>query len=115
MEEKITTRSPTFKGYASSYNVEILNYFNSLTTTQDTESSIKKKLKKLLTELRRFKFKKIESDDKTRYYIFYSHSKVETIINESGIGDVFESIYITVMSNIQKYSGKGSSWIIDWT
>ena len=75
MEEKITTRSPTFKGYASSYNVEILNYFNSLTTTQDTESSIKKKLKKLLTELRRFKFKKIESDDKKQDITSFIHTQ----------------------------------------
>ena len=55
MEGKITIRSLTFKGYASSYNVEILNSFNLLTTTQDTESSLKTKPKELLTELRGFK------------------------------------------------------------
>ena len=47
-------------------------------------------------------FKKIESDDKTKYDTFFSHSKVETIINESGIDDVFESIYTTIISNILK-------------
>ena len=60
-------------------------------------------------------FKKRESNDKTKYIIFYSQSKVETIINESDIGDIFELIYITPMSNIQKYSGKGSGWINDST
>ena len=41
-------------------------------------------------------FKKKESDDKTEYDIFYSHSKSETIINESDIDNVFESIYTTL-------------------
>ena len=60
-------------------------------------------------------FKKRESNDKTKYIIFYSQWKVETIINESDIGDIFELIYIAPMSNIQKYSGKGSGWINDST
>ena len=37
----------------------------------------------------------------------------ETVINESDIDDVFESIYPTIISNIQKYLGKASGWIID--
>ena len=75
-----------------------------------------------MTELRGFKFvtilvlvlKKTESEDKTKYETFYSHSKSETIISESDIfNDVSESIYTTVISNIQKSLGKGSGWIID--
>ena len=58
-------------------------------------------------------FKKIESDDKTKYNTFHSHSKAETIINESDIDYVFESIYTTIVSNIQKYLRKSSGWIID--
>ena len=58
-------------------------------------------------------FKKIENEDKTKYGTFYSHSKAETIIHESDIDDVFKSIYITVISNIQKSLGKGSGWITD--
>ena len=50
-------------------------------------------------------FKKIESEDKTKYYTFYSNSKAEIIINENDI-DVFESIYTTIISNIQKSLGK---------
>ena len=37
-------------------------------------------------------FKKIESEDKTKYNTFYSHTKAETIINESDIANVFKSI-----------------------
>ena len=36
------------------------------------------------------------------------------MVNESDIDDnVFKSIYITVLSNIQKILAKGSCWIID--
>ena len=58
-------------------------------------------------------FKKIKSKDKIKYDNIYSNSKAEIIINESDIDDVFESIHITTISNIQKFSGKGSGWIID--
>ena len=47
-------------------------------------------------------FKKIESDDKTKYNTFYSNSKVEIIVNESDIDDIFETMYTTIRSNIQK-------------
>ena len=39
-------------------------------------------------------FKKIERKDKTEYDNFYTSSKVEIIISESGIDDGFQSIYI---------------------
>ena len=58
-------------------------------------------------------YKRVETEDKTKYSTFYSHSKAETIIIESDINDVFKSIYTTVISNIQKSLGKGSGWIID--
>ena len=57
-------------------------------------------------------FKKFQSDDKTLYLTFHSHSKVETIINDNNIDDVFESIYTTVISKIQKSLGQSSGWII---
>ena len=55
----------------------------------------------------------MQSDDKALYSTFYSNLKEETIINESGIYDVLESIYSTVISNIQKSLGQGLGWIID--
>ena len=57
-------------------------------------------------------FKKIESEDKTKYDTFYSNSKAEIIINEKDIDDVFESIYTTITSLIQKSLVKGSVWTI---
>ena len=74
-----------------------------------------------MSELRGFKFvkamvlelKKIESDNETKYNMFYSNSNAESVINESDIDDVFESIYINIISNIQKYLEKGSSLLID--
>ena len=47
------------------------------------------------------------------YDNFYSSSKAKLIINKRGIDDVFKSIYTTIITNIQKSLGKGSSWIID--
>ena len=63
-----------------------------------------------MTQLNGFKFattlvlvfKKIESEEKTKYDTFYSHSKAERIINETTTDDVLKSIYTTVISNIQK-------------
>ena len=68
-----------------------------------------------MTQLKDFKFlttvflvvKKIESKTKTKYDNFYSSSKAEIIINESGINDVFKSIYTTIITNIEKFLGKG--------
>ena len=51
---KITKRSHSFEGYASSYNVEILILFNP--ELKDTLSPIKNKLTDLLPELKGFKF-----------------------------------------------------------
>ena len=49
-------------------------------------------------------FKKIESEDKTKYDTFYSNSKEELIIiiNGSEIDDISDSIYTTIISKIQK-------------
>ena len=39
-------------------------------------------------------------------------SKAEIIINESDIEDVFQIIYITIITSIQKSLGKCLGWII---
>ena len=62
-----------------------------------------------LTQLKGFKFvttsilvfKKIENEDKTKYSTFYSHSKAETIINESDIDDAFKSIYLKLTKELR--------------
>ena len=54
-------------------------------------------------------------EQRTKYDTFYSHSNnAEAIINESEIDDyVFKSIYTTIISNIQRFLGKGSGCFID--
>ena len=77
---KITKREHSFKGYASTYNVEVLNSFNPELQLKDTESAIKSKLIVLFAQLRGFKFvttlvlvfKKIESKHKIKHDNFYS-------------------------------------------
>ena len=118
---KITKRSHAFKDYASSSNVQILSSFNLELQLKEFEFAVKNKLINFLTKLKGFKFvtalvlefKKIKCDDKTKCDTFYLKSKPETIINESDIGDVFQSSYTTIISNIQKSSGKGSRSITD--
>ena len=57
--------------------------------------------------------KKIENEDETNYETFYSNSKAKVIIIESNRDGVFESIYTTIISNVQKSFGKFSGLIID--
>ena len=92
------------KVFASSYNAEILIFFNPELQLKDTDSAIKNKLIDLLSELKGFKFvtklafvfRKIESEDKTKYGTSYSNSKAEIIINESDTDDVFQSIMLQI-------------------
>ena len=101
---EITKREHTFKGYASSFNVEILSSFNPEVQRKDSEFT-ENKVKELLTGFRGFEFMttlvlmltKKESEDKTKYGTFYPHPKSETIINQSEISHVFESICSTVI------------------
>ena len=118
---KITKEEHAFKDFESTFNVEILNSFSSELQLKNIKSAIRRKLIKLLTQLKGFKFvttlvlvfKKIETEDKSRFDSFYSSSKAEIVIDESDIDDVFQSIYTTIITNIQKSLGKGSGWIID--
>ena len=72
---KTTKREHAFKGFASTYNVEVLNSFKTELQLKNTESAIKNRLKSLLSELIGFSFvttlvlvfKKIESQDKTKF------------------------------------------------
>ena len=57
-------------------------------------------------------FQKIESADETKCSTFYSKPNAELIINEQDFDDVFESIYITVISNIEKFPGKSLIWFL---
>ena len=100
---KITKPALAFKGYTSSSNVKILNFFNLELQLKGTESAIKNKIKKILTELKGFKFvttlvlkfKKIENNDKTKHDTFYSNQKQLLMKLKF---DVFKSVYTTIVS-----------------
>ena len=53
---KITKLAHDVKGYASFYEVQILNCFNPKPQHEHTKSAIKSKLRDLLTQLKGFKF-----------------------------------------------------------
>ena len=82
--------------------------FNPDLQLKETKLAIQIKIIDLLCEIREFKFvptlvlkfKKIDSDDETKFSTVYSNLKTEAIINESDIYDIFESIYVTITSNI---------------
>ena len=92
---KIAKQKHAFKGYAGTYGLDILNYFNPELQLKDIESGIKSNLIELLTQLKGFEFvtalvsvfKKIESEDKTKYHIFYWSSKAEIVINDDEFND----------------------------
>ena len=65
-------QSQAYKGYASTYSVEIFNFLNPELQLKNTESAIKNNLMYSLSRLRRFKFvttlvlefQKMKNDDK---------------------------------------------------
>ena len=113
---KITKQAHAFKNYALSYNVEILNSFNPGLQLKNTEPTIKNVVKYLLNELGGFKFfitlffkfKKTVNKDETKFSTFYLNSEAETVIHDADIDSVYEAIYITIMTKIQKYLAEGS-------
>ena len=52
-------------------------------------------------------FKKVERANDKKHSAPYSFSKAETNIYVTDIGDAFEWVYNTIISNIQKSLGKG--------
>ena len=79
-----------------------MNSFNLKLQLKNTEFAIKSKLKSLLHELRRFQFViilvlKLKKKQKTKCSTSYSNSKAKTVIYDTDIDNVFESIHSTVM------------------
>ena len=61
-------------------------------------------------------FKKIESEDKTKYDNFCSKSKAEMFINESDIDNLFQSIYTTIITKNFRKTFRPDYWsVIDHT
>ena len=117
-EKNIKNRERAFKGYASTYNIEILDSFKPELRLKGGVSAFKSRLIESLTQLRGFKvlatlvlvFKKIETSDETKYDNLYS---AQNLIKESDVENVLKSVYTVIIAYIQKSLGKGSGWIID--
>ena len=84
---KITKPEHALKGYANTYNVHTLNFFNLKLQLKNTESAIKSNLIELLTQLKGFKFATASllvfikiGEDKIKHRNFCSSSKAELII-----------------------------------
>ena len=83
---------------------------------------LKINLKTLLPELRGFMslttlvlvFNKIESKDQIKFDNSYLSLKAEITMKASGIDNLFEPIYSTMISHKQKSLGEGSAWTIDF-
>ena len=107
---KIAKQSHAYKGFASSYNINILISFSAELQIKDTESAVRSKVIDLLSELREFKFvstlvielKKIASNNVTKYITFYS----ETVINESNIDHVFHQYVLRLYQTYKNIFGK---------
>lgn len=99
--------------------VEVLSYVNPELQLKITEFVIRNKMKELLAELKDFTFEMtlffllFKKIDERKYGTFYSPWKTEAIINDCDIDAEFESIYTTIISNIQKSLEKGLVSIID--
>ena len=104
---KITKREHAFKGYASNYNIEILNAFNPELQLKDTDSAIKSKLIELLTESRGFKFV-------TTLVLYYVHTYINfcrffnfwrIYMNQQKLTGVSRSrnFYIFISSHLLRY------------
>ena len=58
-------------------------------------------------------FKKIKSNNKTLFSTICLNSKEEIIINESGVDGIFDPIFSSIISNMQKSLGQGSDSVIE--
>ena len=52
------------------------------------------------------KFRKTINEDETKYISFYSNSKAKIVIQSWDIDSIFESVYSTIMTKIQRNQQK---------
>ena len=116
---KIAKRSHSYKRYASTCNVEILNSFHPELQVKHTEFAIENELIYQLSEVREFKFvtrlvlefRNIESNDEAKYSIFYLNSKTRIILMKV-ILMMYLNQFILQLYQISKNISKWSGWII---
>ena len=115
----IVKNSDAFRGYARSYQVEILDKKDSLVQLEVRKSSIEDLFKDLLNEIKGFKYQitlavllcKIKTRESIEYLPVYFNSTTKTVIisDEFGLDQSFQEI----LYRIDNWINQGSGWIFE--
>ena len=114
-----TQRAQALKGYTISYEVGLTNRQDPLIQLQSTRLVIENNLKKVLHEMKGFKFNEVlkitfekqkgdELIEKTAYF----NGKVQTIINDTEIAESLQVTQNQIINKIQQWISEGSAWLI---
>ena len=93
------------------YNIEILNIFDPELQLINTKSMIKNKLKKSLSDSKKFKVQTILFlDYKKRNNCKFFHSSTKLNVSDSDIDEAFKSMHQSIMRKIKNYAFE--DWIV---
>ena len=120
-ELSIVKKSNTFKGYARSYKLEVIDPKDPLVQLEASKSSIKDLFKELLIEMKGFKYEitmtvllyKNKINGYTEYTSVYFNSATKTVINSDKYD--LDKSFQEVLYRIDNCINKGSGWIIEST
>ena len=112
-------RAKALKGYTVSYEVSLINKLDPLIQLQSTRLAIEENLKKILNEMRGFKFNEVlkitfqkqkgdEFIEKTAFF----NGKVQKILNETEIAESLKITQNQITNKIQQWISEGSAWLI---
>ena len=116
----ISNNERTFRGYAKTYRVEVINDRNLSDLLSVIKNSVKNLFDELLREKRSFKYiisvkitlKKRINDNEFNLKTLYFNSLIKTVINRRyHLNDLFEEI----LNLLDIWINEGSGWIIDKT
>ena len=107
-----------FKGYARSYEVEIVDKKDLIVQLEASKSSIKDLFNELLNETKGFKYqitvkvllKKYKPNEEIEFTSVYFNSSTKTIINNRF---KLEHAFQEILYRIDAWINKGSGWIIE--
>ena len=110
--------SKGFKGYAKSYNVEIIVPKDPLVQLEARKSSIEDLFKDLLNEMKGFKYQitstvllcKHKENEYIEYAPVYFNSAAKTVINSDKYG--LDKSFQEVLYRIDNWINEGSAWVI---
>ena len=112
-------RAKALKGYTISYEVGLTNTLDPLIQLQSTRLVIENNLKKVLHDMKGFKFNEVlkitfekqkgdELIEKTAYF----NGKVQKILNDTEIAESLQITQNQIINKIQQWISEGSAWLI---